>query len=422
MYKNDFDKNIFFNEIRKIRNIFTHEIITYSVNGNGIVFTGCETGMEIHYCKYYSSHESTINISKFMCYHTKLLARELLKILPPEPYMPPYIEGSHIKNGLKIISNYNISIDILHDEYIHNIMPTRLQIQHRIFENNDDAHNYIDSCKSALRWIQGKEELFPIDNMHLHISIALYSNNSDDVFYFAKKSEDIINSLSGEYPFVTIYLTHIYMAITRLHYNKRDKKKCIRYALMALESSQNISTRILDRVSHMINLANAYSLYESRREIRVLINTYDLLLQVEKEGYKNTLHYKYAVSINVLESFSLHAKSIPAVYMENIESLLSSKSELKKLHKQEIKIKLIKYYKSNKRWTDALSLVKDLISKKNFTGKYKIYLKLDELQITKNIRSLTPEDFNPLLSEINRLDINNQDDKFLLEWYSRLML
>ncbi|MGL6150024.1 MAG: hypothetical protein ACRC1N_02305 [Aeromonas sobria] len=145
-------------------------------------------------------------------------------------------------------------------------------------------------------------------------------------------------------------------------------------------------------------------------------------MQVEKEGYKNTQHYKYAVSINVLESFCLHAKSIPAVYMENIESLLSSKSELKKLHKQEIKIRLIKYYKSNKRWTDALSLVKDLISKKTFTGKDKIYFKLDELQITKNIRSLTPEDFNPLLSEINRLDINNQDDKFLLEWYSRLML
>ena len=416
-YKTEFNNSIYFHELKKIRNILAHDIITYEVNGNGIVFNNYEKGMEARYSQYYSSNDGSINISRFMLYYTHLLVREFSKIIYEDEFTGLEISSIDLVDGVKILSEYDMDLDDIHDQYVEVTSPVYSQPKASIKPAYCNEE-YIEKCKDALSWITGKEFIFPVDCMHINISLFIFSKEIKDTLFYSNQSERIIKEIEISYPFTSIYLLHIYTNLSKDYYDEKDKRNSLSYGLKSIALSRKLPVRLLDRISNYVNLANAYSLYNSPRECRVLLICFNLLDEAVKDNYKNIHEYQFMVLKNLLDSYLLHNKVLPDCCIDSFSDLYDSKID--KSSKIYFKKKVISYYVNVQNFQEAASLVRELIDKKNVLGSERLSFQLTEIYLMHMQGMSVLKEFLEVERKIEKLTLSDDESYSLNKQYQYL--
>jgi len=417
LYKVEFKDSIYFYELKKVRNILAHDVITYQVNDNGITFNNYEKGMEIRYSKYYSTGEGTFNISRFMSYYTKLLVRSLSEILSSEIYTGLHVADKYLNSGVDILSKYEMKLDSLHDQYVKIIVPVNEQPNDAL----NGAHyneDYEDKCKQALEWIKGKESIFPVEYLHINISLSVQAKEIEESINYANRSDKIIEDIKDEHPFVSMYLTHIYASLHRNYYRSGDKRRCLEYALKSIDSVRKIHVNLLEKIIFYVNLANAYSLYKSRRECKVLLDCFNMVCEAKDGSYKNISNHQFMVFGNLLECFTSHKKNIPVKCISLFSSLVDS--ELPKELKKEFKIKMARYYLSVKMLPESSNLINEMITKKVVKGNEKLTWQLELLYAEHLDGKCISSEFISVGKKVEKLKMKCDEEKYIYKQYEQL--
>ncbi len=163
IYK-ELNDNIFLLHLNKIRNILTHDVVSFNITDDGIYFHDHIDGSQIYYNKYYTNKDNTINILMFMSYYILLISRELKKFLPQVNFSGLQINNSQVSEGLLIISKYDFKLNSLHDEYIELINTIYIRKDNKIIDDTVEDAKYIEDNIKAMNWFKTNSiSLFQVD-------------------------------------------------------------------------------------------------------------------------------------------------------------------------------------------------------------------------------------------------------------------
>lgn len=425
-------ENTYFVELNKIRNIITHYVIHFETNENGIIIANDVMQNEIIYNKYIHDKDGVINYIQFTIYYILLLCREInfYKKDPQEDVLYPNILDTEILEGLKIIKEYNLEIDQLHDEYIEIIHKIHRRIKPEMIGLDKE---YIEDNLKAEEWFKRNDILnYKVDYMHTQISLGINLNEKDKALEYLKKSLEIIEEIKEEYTFVPCFLLYIFNKISSIYFLEKDKDKALEYAKKSIEilntdfiNSVSIYTQLITNLT----FANALSINDPKKEKIQLEKCINLLIQAKENKIKDLEEYSFNIFSNYVKSANEFGFKISDAIIKNIESF--KKENIKRENKKILYYELFVYYYQNLYYNEAYQIINTMFKSKLFPSEYEEYYKYEkkllkllidkkltvgyEKEIHKlliNKKATLKEEVNNLISEIssNKKLLNDQKD------------